>query len=143
MLSKEYRWYNKRYHNIITYYCKRYEVSPFLVAALVQKESWGKARAKGPWVTVNVRGRKVKTRAYGLMQIIPEFHWEGRPLWKLRKPKNNLRVGIKYLAWCLKRGGGLTTGLKNYNSGPGSKYYNRPYIKDITARYKRTRNRTI
>lgn len=137
-LKKQYKWMTNSYFKIIYRASNKYNLPVTLTAAVIQAESQGKWWAKGKPVTVKtIRGQWIRTRALGLMQVIPEFHWVGRPKKALRNPWNNIFVGTKYLAYCMKLAKwNVVRGLKNYNAGPGSSYYNWPYINKIIRLHK-------
>jgi soluble lytic murein transglycosylase-like protein len=122
------KWITPSLWNHIYKYSTTYGISPGLTAALIWHESEGKYWAKGPYV-------EDQGRAYGLMQIMPKYHYRGNKE-DLLNPKLNISIGTKLLAsFIRKEKGNLTKALKDYNSGPGSKYYNKPYIKGILTQY--------
>lgn len=127
--KKIHKWLTPSLWAHIYKYSNIHGISPGLTAALIWHESEGKAWAKGPHV-------ENQGRAYGLMQIMPKYHYQGKNKSELLNPKINIAIGTKILASFLrKEKGNLTKALKDYNSGPGSTYYNKPYIKGILAQY--------
>lgn len=103
----------------------------FLMLALIQAESEGNPRAIGP------RVRFYKHRARGLMQVMP-FWVRRNEVQKLHDPIFNVQTGIKIFRKYYR--GNVDTALKNYNSGPGSKFYNWPYINKIKGEYQKMNN---
>lgn len=72
--------------------------------------------------------------AVGVMQVMP-FNYNG-PTKDLFDPRTNVRAGIAEMKGHLKTArGNIVEALKNYNSGPHSKHYNVPYIKQIVGNY--------
>ena len=70
--------------------------------------------------------------ALGLFQIMGKLHrLNCKKL--IHDPEYNAKHGIQILKWYGKLAkGNLRRTLKNYNAGPGSNFYNEPYIKEIT-----------
>ena len=132
-LKLQYHWVDTRIFEEIQLNSQKTGLPISILAAVIHAESRGYKYAKGKKVKVVLNNGKTKvTRARGLMQIIPEFHWRRKALRQLYDPSHNIRVGSKYLSWCVKvANGNLKTALKNYNSGPNSKYYNWPYISEV------------
>ncbi|MCG8407113.1 MAG: transglycosylase SLT domain-containing protein, partial [Phycisphaerales bacterium] len=135
VLFKQYTWMNKYYFDLIYTKSKKYQLNPFLTAAVIQAESTGKQYATGKRVVVCVKaiGRKClkrkATRARGLMQVLPVFYHKNKPVKTLYLPHINIEKGTRILSFCQRKArGNLTVTLKNYNSGHNSSYYNRPYI---------------
>lgn len=111
---------------------RKNNLNPFMVAALITAESDWRSREIGKEVTVYVyKGNDLipkKTRAYGLMQILDIHH----PAEKLLRPEYNITAGTRILGGYKRYTGGNTSVLlKNYNSGPNSKYYDWGYINKI------------
>lgn len=72
------------------YTCKKYNVNPFIVIALIERESYYTADAVS------------KNGAVGLMQLVPEWHKERMDrlnCHNLFDPYQNITVGVDYLAW--------------------------------------------
>jgi soluble lytic murein transglycosylase-like protein len=127
--KKIHKWLTPTKWKYIYKYSTINGISPGLTAALIWHESEGKEWAKGPYI-------KGQGRAYGLMQIIPKYHYRGDKN-DLLDPETNIKVGTKILARYIKReSGNLTRALKDYNSGPGSRYYNKRYINGILKQYR-------
>ena len=84
-------------------------ISPFLILAMVEKESGLRHDV------VNEYG------AVGLMQVVPRFHKEklaGMPVSSLKTPEVNIKVGTKVLRESIdNHGGNLEKGLRQYSGG--------------------------
>lgn len=100
--------------NIVTEVFKqsdKHKIDPFLIIALINKES-----------TFNKKARN-KSKASGLMQVIPYWHRDkidGRNIFSV---KVNIEVGTKILRDCLdKHFQKLKPALKCYSGGAGNKY---------------------
>ena len=131
--KKIHKWITPSKWKYIYKYSTLNNISPGLTAALIWHESEGKEWAKGPYV-------EGQGRAYGLMQIMPKYHYKGNKR-DLLNTETNIRIGTKILSrFVQKEKGNLTKALKDYNSGPGSSYYNRPYIKGILKQYSQYKN---
>jgi hypothetical protein len=84
-------------------------IDPAVIAAIIHVESRGKRYAVGGAGEV------------GLMQIMPATgEWIGQAsAAQLRDPGTNLRVGTKYLRYCInQKGGNVPAGIAAYNYGP-------------------------
>lgn len=136
LAKKKYPWLTKNIWKHVLYNAKKNNLQYPIVLSLIQSESEGKAWAKGPWVTVNTKKGMITTRAIGLMQIIPEFWYKKGRRKDLEIPEVNIRIGTKIFADRVKaRKYNMVVALKDYNSGPGSSFYNRPYINKTLKRY--------
>ncbi len=132
--KKVHKWLNRTIWNFITKESKINNVDPGLTAAIIWHESEGKSWAKGKPVTVKTRSGYKTLRALGLMQVMP-FHYKGNPK-DLHNAQLNIKLGTKIIGHNLKRRRGNTyIALKDYNSGPGSNYYNKKYINGILRQY--------
>ena len=92
---------------------ERYDLDPYMVAAVVQTESGYDPRALSP------------VGAVGLMQLMPDTatwitgleSWRGRDEPVLTDPEDNLELGACYLAFLLKHfGGDIRPALAAYNA---------------------------
>lgn len=86
------------------------ELSPYLVFAVIWRESTFRADVMGD-----------SGKAYGLMQIHPQWHQERMDklgCTDLLNPYENVAVGIDYLAELAGEGKGQTWVLHAYNGGP-------------------------
>jgi soluble lytic murein transglycosylase-like protein len=120
--------------NPIIRYSLDYGISPGLLASLIDRESKGRKYASGPKVRINYKGERIVTRAIGLTQLIPEYHGRRCNLYRI---ECNIKTGASYLSWCISQAkGNIEVGLKNYNSGPNSKYYYWDYIDEVSSNYK-------
>lgn len=121
------------YRDLITKISTKYQIDPYLIAALVQQES-----------NFNAGAMSVDS-AMGLTQMIPgtaEMMGVRNP----NDPHQSLDGGVRYLKLMLKRfKGDVVLALAAYNAGPGNveKYRGVPpfaetrdYVKRIMARYK-------
>ncbi len=110
------RFFPLRFESEIAAASHRYQVDPYLVAAVVKAESGNDAGA------VSDAG------AVGLMQLMPTTatwivardDWKGAARPDLTDPKDNVELGTYYLAYLLARyGGHVRTALAAYNAGEG------------------------
>ncbi|MBC8145473.1 MAG: lytic transglycosylase domain-containing protein [bacterium] len=128
----EFNW-KVPYRDLITKVSSKYQIDPYLIAALVQQES-----------NFNAGAMSVDS-AMGLTQMIPGT----AAMMGVRDPSNpsqSLDGGVRYLKLMLKRfRGDVVLALAAYNAGPGNvdKYNGVPpfaetrdYVKRIMARYK-------
>jgi hypothetical protein len=128
----EFNW-KVPYRDLITKVSTKYQIDPYLIAALVQQES-----------NFNPGAMSVDS-AMGLTQMIPGT----AAMMGVRDPSNpsqSLDGGVRYLKLMLKRfKGDVVLALAAYNAGPGNveKYHGVPpfaetrdYVKRIMARYK-------
>lgn len=106
--------YPIHYREGIARAAERYDLDPYMVAAVVQTESGYDPRALSP------------AGAVGLMQLMPDTaswitgleSWRGSDAPTLTDPEDNLELGACYLAFLLKRFGGDTRpALAAYNAG--------------------------
>lgn len=131
--KKIHKWITPFKWNCIYKYSTLNNISPGLTAAVIWHESEGKEWAKGPYV-------EGQGRAHGLMQVMPKYHYKGNER-DLLNIETNIRIGTKVLSKFIRREkGNLVKALKDYNSGPGSTYYNKPYIKGILKQYSEYKN---
>lgn len=110
------RLYPMSYEREIARVADRYQVDPYLVAAVVKAESSFEPNAVSP------------AGAVGLMQVMPATaawitdrpDWHGPPQPDLSEPDDNLELGTYYLAYLITRfGGDVSTALAAYNAGQG------------------------
>jgi soluble lytic murein transglycosylase-like protein len=126
--DKVYKWMTPGIQKIINDECKKQGMNPALVAAIIQNESGGDV------ICIS------KTGDYGIMQLNAR-HWlrSGEHKKDLLNPRLNIHRGVAWLKICNRLAkGNLATTLKNYNSGPNSKYYRWSYINRIIKLYKKT-----
>lgn len=100
---------------IIKKECHRSSIPVSIMTNLIQAESSGNPYAIGKEIKIKHKGVIVKTRALGLCQIIPEYHWQGERQ-DLFIPEVNVRIGCLVLRNCLRRAKG--------NWGMALAYYN-------------------
>lgn len=125
---KQYKWYTYDIHQHVMVAAKKYNVPPALIVGVIYAESEGYKRARGPIITQEGK----RSRALGLMQVSPIYHWKHKNPDLLFDPKHNIFTGTRYLSYCIKLAkGNYKMALKNYNSGPASRFYNTPYIKKV------------
>lgn len=134
VLKKQYKWMNPTYFNAIKKASVENEIPIGLIAAIIHFESRYGYGKKADYVNPSARGPRIKKlknmRALGLMQVLP-INYKG-PKEDLLNPEINIKVGSAYLAKCYRWGNGsIIETVKNYNSGPRSKFYNMPYIKNV------------
>ena len=131
-LKKQYPWLNRAIFQSVIRHSQAEEVNSDLVLAVINAESYGNPQARGPFVRVKLNnGRHKYTRALGLMQVIPDFHYK-KKRHELFRVDVNIQTGVKVLKQALKDAShDLAIALKNYNSGPHSNYYNWKYIHKV------------
>jgi len=133
--KKFYKWLNKEYWEIVLENSYRNKLDYPLVLSLIESESTGKPWAKGPWVEIKTKKGTKLSRAIGLMQIMPDYWYKG-PVKDLERPTLNIKLGTKIFGQAMKkRKNNLRLALRDYNSGPGSSYFNKPYILETSKRY--------
>jgi soluble lytic murein transglycosylase-like protein len=118
------RWQQEKLHrrftNDIVKISKQYGVDPALVKAIIHSESSFNPKAKS------------HLGAQGLMQLMPataEWMNVKNPF----DPRQNIRGGVKYLSYLLKRfDGDVVRAVAAYNAGPGNvnKYKGVPPFKE-------------
>lgn len=126
-----FKWVNPKIYKIILEESKSLPLkdSAHFIACIIDAESEGKRTALGKKTRYG--------RARGLMQIM-HFHVKKKDLNKLYDPKFNIALGVKiFRGFLISRKGNLVKALKDYNSGPASVYYNKPYINKILHNYRR------
>lgn len=97
------------YADYINEAAQKYDVSPSLIAAVIQQESKFYPMAFNP-----------RTEAAGLMQLIPGTAQE-MGVKSVFNPKQNIMGGTKYLSLMLKKyKGDVQLALAAYNAGPGN-----------------------
>lgn len=111
------------FQNSIETASKTYGVDPALVRAVIHAES-----AFRP-------GARSKKGALGLMQLMPDTARDMGVV-NAMSPEENIRGGVRYLAWLLEKTSGNTTlATAAYNAGPGAvERYNGipPYEETVT-----------
>lgn len=133
--KKLYPWLTSSIWKSVTTHSKNNGLYYPIVLSIIQSESEGKPWAKGPWVEIETKKGVIESRAIGLMQVMPEY-WYNGPKKDLEQPDLNIKLGSKIFGIAMKkRKRNLVVALKDYNSGPGSTYYNRPYIRKTMKRY--------
>ncbi len=115
----------------------RYQVDPALVRAVIHAESAFRPAARS------------KKGALGLMQLMPATA-QDMGVADALAPEQNIRGGVRYLAWLLDQNGGNTLlATAAYNAGPGAvERYNgippfeetRTYVKRVKILHERYRN---
>jgi hypothetical protein len=85
----------------------KYQLSPFVVAAIIIKESGGDPNAFN-----------TSSDATGLMQVLPNTRFAGRPtIEQLKDPATNIDWGCRILRDNLAKGQDLKEGVYNYSGG--------------------------
>jgi soluble lytic murein transglycosylase len=108
--------YPIHYEKEIAAVAEKYDVDPYLLAAVARTESGFDPDAKS------------HAGAVGLMQFLPntaEFvtgldSWKGPKNPALRDPQDSLELGACYLAYLLRRFDDQTAALAGYNAGPNA-----------------------
>lgn len=133
--KKIYPWLTKTIWKSVTAQSTKNKLYYPIVLSIIQSESEGKPWAKGPWVEISTKKGTVESRAIGLMQVMPNYWYKG-PVKDLEDPELNIKIGTKIFGQAMKkRKRNLVVALKDYNSGPGSTFYNKPYIRKTLKRY--------
>lgn len=137
ILKDKYPWMTEQLYEHIHNNSWKIKISnsEFLIAALIQSESEGYRFAKSP------------VGARGLMQVMGFWVPKNRKN-DLFKSRYNIEIGTKILSRYHRLArGNLRKTLKNYNSGPGSTFYNTPYINRVLGQYyaldKKVKNHTL
>lgn len=134
-LAKHYSWVTQERAELIRQEAQQYNLSPYLIAAIIDRESEGKAKLLGPLRNVKLyrRGEIVKEphRAVGLMQVM-SFYADRKTLYQ---EENNIAMGTKIIHNCTQQNETLKEALRCYNSGQNSRVYNHPYINDVIASF--------
>lgn len=89
--------------------CEEYGIKPEIVVAIIDRESKFKASSIGD-----------NGSSYGLMQVRPRYHSDRMKKLKctdLLNPKQNITVGVDYLAELIKNNGDIEKALIAYNAG--------------------------
>lgn len=124
-----YRWQNKEINKIVRCEARKHNIKPAIIFNLIEAESSGRSRIVGKVIQIKYRDKLIYTRAIGLMQIIPEYHYKGNAN-DLFNAKINIKTGCKILAGCIKKAkGNYINALRYYNG----QVFNRDdkYIKKI------------
>ncbi|AKO91902.1 hypothetical protein BEH_07180 [Priestia filamentosa] len=101
------RAYTGQYASSINKYAAKYNVDPFLIAAIIKTESNFNPNARSG------------AGAVGLMQLMPATARE-LGVTNRSNPDQSIMGGTKYIAQMLQRvGGDITKALYSYNGGPG------------------------
>jgi soluble lytic murein transglycosylase-like protein len=112
-LTSRVDWYStplhlKSFQGPINRAAAYYGIDPALIRAVIHAESAFKPNAKS------------RAGALGLMQLMPDTARDmgvADPL----SPDENIRGGVRYLAWLMqKSGGNITLATAAYNAGPGA-----------------------
>ncbi len=104
------------FKSIIERECRKNNIPVKLWTNLIQAESSGNPGAIGKIITIRVKGKPIKTQAIGLCQIVPEWHYAGKPKEDLFNPEINIKTGIKVYKNCLRRSkGSVVLALRYYN----------------------------
>ena len=113
--------------NWIMEYCWNHDLSPFLVMAMIERES--DCDADCTTITPD-------EESYGLMQIQPRWHKDRMDrlgVTDLMDPKQNIITGVDYLLEMFEKNPEAEWALNAYNGGEG--YANRMTEKGITTDY--------
>lgn len=123
----EERMYPDNYANIVKKYASEYGVDEYLIHSVIWVESGYDRKADS------------RAGARGLMQIskgtlsdINRMLGENYSFYDMYDPEKNIRCGVCYLSYLIKRFGDKTLAIAAYNAGPGnvsswmkkSEYYN-------------------
>lgn len=134
-LKPQFPWVTQQRARLIRAESLKYNINPYLIAAIIERESSGKAYLQGPLRTVKLyrKGELVQEphRAIGLMQVMTFY----APRSKLFNERYNIALGTKIIYRCLQQDTDLTEALRCYNSGANSRIYNYPYINDVIASF--------
>jgi len=119
-----YSWLTPEIYRNIKINCNRYRLNPKFVCSLIQYESNGNPYAIS------------RSNARGLMQVMAKYHYRNRNPKDLFNVRINIKLGCRILRNYMNLAkGNLIITLKNYNSGPNSRFYNWPYIRRILRKY--------
>lgn len=145
-LQKHYKWMTKKRYNLIVKYGKKYNVDIYLISAIMETESSGNRFAKGKTIFVLVwkknKYKRVKTNALGLLQILPVYHYKYKNKKDLYNEQTNIRIGVKYFAFCMKKKKGiLWKAIGSYAGGHNlnPKYYSKNYIAKVFVLYNKSK----
>lgn len=109
---------------IIIEQANQYDISPFLLAAVIMQESSYRSNARS------------SAGAVGLTQVIPKF-WRSQCDGSLRQENNNIRCGTYILSTYNKLAGNWLKALAYYNVGPQA-YKNNPKMQRQGLKYARS-----
>jgi len=130
--SQAHFWKTPEIKKIVSRESRKYGIPERIIYNLIDAESSGRAWIKGKPIKIKVKGKQIVTRAHGLMQIIPEFHYKGKRE-DLLNPEVNIMIGCKVLHGYIKRSkGDIVQALRRYNGQIKNK--DNRYIKKITGR---------
>lgn len=134
-LEEQYPWATPKRTQIIRDAAQEYNLNPYLIAAIIDKESDGRPHLQGPLRRVKLyrKGKIVQEshRAIGLMQVMSFYSAKKN----LRDEKFNIYKGTKILHLCTKQNEELVEVLRCYNSGQNSKVYNYRYIESVITAF--------
>lgn len=109
---------------IIIEQANQYDISPFLIAAVIMQESSYRSNARS------------SAGAVGLTQVIPKF-WRSQCDGSLRQEYNNIKCGTYILSTYNKLAGNWLQALAYYNVGPQA-YKNSPKMQRQGLKYARS-----
>lgn len=109
---------------IIIEQANQYDISPFLLAAVIMQESSYRSNARS------------SAGAVGLTQVIPKF-WRSQCDGSLRQEDNNIKCGTYILSTYNKLAGNWFKALAYYNVGPQA-YKNNPKMQKQGLKYARS-----
>lgn len=132
-LEKQYPWATEARSQIIRDAAQKYNLNPYLIAAIIDRESDGRPHLRGPLRRIKLyrKGKIVQEthRAIGLMQVM-SFYSSRKNLYN---EEFNIHKGTKIVSLCTEQNEELIEVLRCYNSGQNSKVYNYPYIEDVIS----------
>jgi soluble lytic murein transglycosylase-like protein len=108
-------WKTPEIREIVQTESRKHRIPERIIYNLIFAESSGRPYIKGNPIRINLNGKRIVTRAHGLMQIIPEYHYKGNKE-DLLRPEINIPIGCKLLHRYLKRSkGNMVKALRLYN----------------------------
>ena len=108
---------------------QKQNIDPILTASIIFVESRGRKKHIG------------KSGEIGLMQIMP-YHFKHLPKMEdYFAPSINIKVGLKFLQFCMKLKKKLKAAISCYNTGPNKSGINQKYVKKVFTKYDQLRQK--